>query len=1111
VVLDSLDRGYNISCHVGHGYRNVMEVGDASLTNADVLNLTNGNRLTNLYAADCTSNSIDFPCIGEAFLHANNGGAVTSIGSTRFDFPVAGRDYQEEYFRLLYVDSTQAIGELQARQKVKFLSSPDIGQDYVQRWTQMTLLLLGDPELRIWTGNPRTLTVIAPATMNLGDSTVTVNVKIAGVPLYHAKVTAYKPGEDIETGLTDGAGNITLAFRPDSTGTGTITVTAYDCKPVQSTVTVLASAQAVLADRAPTFEDDSLGGTVGNANGLPDAGETIDVIVPLRNSGGATATSVTGRLSTTDPRVTVVNAGATYGSIAVGSQVNGTPYRISLPFDLNDQREIPLTLSVVDGAGHHVNQKFQITARAPQPRHFSHAVTEISGGNGNSRPDAGETVDYTVTLRNLGTGVGNGITAVLRNVDGKATVTDSTASFGDIGPGAAVAGDPFRFTVITTQPRFELRVSNTYGLLYTQTIDTVWPAIPTLLQATSGSTTITLTWSHNLDADLAGYNINRATAPGGPYARVNLVPSDRTSYYLDEALTPLTHYYYRVSAVDSSGNESALTGLVSTLTTPPNHATFPIAMGGNTPSSVAIGRIYNAGQMDIVAGANVLYVFHADGSAPVDADGDIVTTQGDFTTQGVYYAGAPSIAQLDPGDGISIIGTTWTSKKVYVFDTAGNARAGWPFNAGIEMWSSAAIGDLNNDGHEELVFASNGPNVYALRSNGTEWMDGDAIPGTQGIFKVLPGGNNFGTPALADLDNDGKPEIIYGGFSGVLYAWKASGANVPGFPITLGGSMSMSAAVGYLDGPGDTTPEIVVETSGTNHDSLYVFEPNGARRTGFPVFVVSEGTSKQPSPALADMNNDLFLDIVTASTTGAIQVFDRSGNPLPLWATSRYSKLFSGASESSPVVADIDGDGIPDVVMGDENSELAALSGATAQMMPGFPIKLDAEVRGAAALCDCDGDGKSEIVLSGWDTNLYVWDYDFPFNPNGLPAWPQFHHDALRTGFASGPTLLDAPGDAPALPRLLAFSAPAPNPLGERARLTWEIPAEHRGESFELSVFDLSGRRIGVVASGLTQPGRFSAQWSRRGDDGSRVGGGVYFARLRVGSRSLTQKMVVLP
>lgn len=66
-VIDSIDAGYGLALHVGHGYRNVMEVGDASLTNSDAIGLANGDKLFNLYAINCTSNAIDFPCIGEAF------------------------------------------------------------------------------------------------------------------------------------------------------------------------------------------------------------------------------------------------------------------------------------------------------------------------------------------------------------------------------------------------------------------------------------------------------------------------------------------------------------------------------------------------------------------------------------------------------------------------------------------------------------------------------------------------------------------------------------------------------------------------------------------------------------------------------------------------------------------------------------------------------------------------------------------------------------------------------------------------------------------------------------------------------------------------------------
>jgi hypothetical protein len=301
----------------------------------------------------------------------------------------------------------------------------------------------------------------------------------------------------------------------------------------------------------------------------------------------------------------------------------------------------------------------------------------------------------------------------------------------------------------------------------------------------------------------------------------------------------------------------------------------------------------------------------------------------------------------------------------------------------------------------------------------------------------------------------------------------------------------------------------VVVTS--HNDSLYVFKADGGRHAGFPVGVRFQGTNRDPSPALADMNADGFVDIVVGSTDGKIYVFDRNGVANPTFVDSRYSTLTNGsASESSPVVADISGDGLPDIVMGDESGILNGISG-TGQTLPGFPIQLGAEVRGAAGLCDCDQDGKSEIVVSGWDQNTYMWDYDFTFSPGKVPQWPQFHHDARRTGLATTPPFVGAPTEPPPAPRIVELAPPWPNPARAATQISWAVPTERAGADLDVAVYDLSGRRVAQLASGTARPGRFGVDWDLHSAAGARVGNGIYFVRLRLGSWVDARKLIVMP
>jgi hypothetical protein len=88
-------------------------------------------------------------------------------------------------------------------------------------------------------------------------------------------------------------------------------------------------------------------------------------------------------------------------------------------------------------------------------------------------------------------------------------------------------------------------------------LDTTPPATPTGLQVQkviSGGA-LYLTWNENTEVDLAGYNIYRSTTNGSGFILVN-IQLITDNFYLDTGLDIGTTYYYNITAVDDSDNES---------------------------------------------------------------------------------------------------------------------------------------------------------------------------------------------------------------------------------------------------------------------------------------------------------------------------------------------------------------------------------------------------------------------------------------------------------------------------------------------------------------------------------------------------------------------------
>jgi hypothetical protein len=92
--------------------------------------------------------------------------------------------------------------------------------------------------------------------------------------------------------------------------------------------------------------------------------------------------------------------------------------------------------------------------------------------------------------------------------------------------------------------------------VWSATPDAISPAVPASLAVSGCYGRILLDWADNDEEDLAGYHVERATSPNGPWQRLTATIG-RLSRFEDANALPTGLYYYRVLAADVWGNESA--------------------------------------------------------------------------------------------------------------------------------------------------------------------------------------------------------------------------------------------------------------------------------------------------------------------------------------------------------------------------------------------------------------------------------------------------------------------------------------------------------------------------------------------------------------------------
>jgi hypothetical protein len=427
--------------------------GMSGWTNTHTSALMNGWKMPFVMASTCGTGSFaSGTSISEGFLRAgtsiNPKGGIGAIGTattgthTRFNNCLTmgvmqGLLYEGDY------EMGAALTRGRLELYMNYYNSPQsINVQIFSYWNN----LMGDPAAECWTGQPRQLTVGHPANLAAGANSMTVGVTEGGAPRAGVQVCLWKTSlvgaELFEVGQTDEHGTVELAFSPISTGNALLTVTDHDCRPYLYTVAVEA-APALVGFQAYAADDDMSGESSGNADGLINPGETIELRVQLRNYGTQPAGAVTARLSTDDPYVTMTDADESFGDIAAGATAwSSDDFGLLVDPGCPNGHSIRFSLDVSSGAE---QWHSQITLPVVGAHFEAWQTTVIDGGNG--RLDPGETAQLVVGLRNAGGETGQDVTGTLTSLSPWLAALDSTGSFGTITVGGLAENSVDRFTV----------------------------------------------------------------------------------------------------------------------------------------------------------------------------------------------------------------------------------------------------------------------------------------------------------------------------------------------------------------------------------------------------------------------------------------------------------------------------------------------------------------------------------------------------------------------------------------------------------------------------------------------------------------------------------------
>jgi hypothetical protein len=310
------------------------------------------------------------------------------------------------------------------------------------------------------------------------------------------------------------------------------------------------------------------------------------------------------------------------------------------------------------------------------------------------------------------------------------------------------------------------------------------------------------------------------------------------------------------------------------------------------------------------------------------------------------------------GDGKADLAFYGTPAELIILYNLGNGKFGnqrrITTGEAVESGTALAVGDLNNDGRDDLALLTSGEVITVFQQEGGKMAEPERLPHTAGNPRML---------RAVDLDGDGGDDLVIldGGNDDPIRVRFAAESGKLGPEQRFTAETPRAIAYANLDGkPGSEILTIENQSGRVKVFGLDDGTDDETEKRGRLIFYpLPRGDSRGRSLAVGDLDGDHKQDVVVTDPANAQFLLYRQSGRAGLGTSQSFPGLVGGRTVR---IADFNGDGKGEVIVLSEQEKQIGQSRLTEGRLTfpsplptsGDPVALD--------VADLDGDSTPEVV-----------------------------------------------------------------------------------------------------------------------------------------------------